>query len=774
MKKKIRTDRFRFDKLKALTAILVSLSCLSVYSEEFSPLASAKIQLDSPKSGDTVINMLNNSIHNPSEYRKTTAGNKKTFDTTSAVDDFFAPPDEIIKKSEMGASVPAVEDSVFYPPEEVVSKSEPENTKPTSDEDYVYYPPEDTAEKALPPVIEEKPKKETVVEKENPPYTAKVEEASAQAYDTAEFEGKTITEIDFQGLKLINKKVPLSVIKTRKGAVFNAQRLQEDLQKIYSLGYFTDSMTIEPELNKDGTVKLVFTVQENIPINDVDVKGNTVFTTKELLPLVEPLKGLPQNIGLINEYIDEITHYYHSKGYTLAGVSSIDDDSNGCLTFNISEGIIDKIVYDGNKKTKNFIIDRNVMTQPGTVYNEELLKKDLAKIYSTQIFEEVNQKVDPSPNKDGEYIVTIKVKEASSDSISVGGGLDSALGVFGSLNIRENNFRGKGQQVSLGGMLGSGILLSDSSIKNRMNYQVELCFKEPHFINSDNSLISKIYLREMGSFQVPLAVERRFGYNGVVRHKVHGHNNLETTLGLGYENIHLREGDINKITKLYASRNINFARREQQLMGGDFVNVAPGVQYSSLDSDFMPRSGIIAKANYIESLSVGDLKKTSGRAIAGITKYIPILKKSSLAIGMKGGAKVHGSDMPEVMAFNLGGPYSIRGFRMSGVGTGDAFIMGSAELQTPIPFMDRLKFDVLKNLRFAFFVDAGRVFEPTVTSALFDRPNSAITAGVGIRINIPGLGPISVDYGLPFTHVGRYNSKRGYFTFGTGGLYDNY
>ena len=746
--------------LKVLTAVLVSLSCLPISAEEFSPLASAKIYLDSSNIQDPVVNMLNSSIQNPSEYKKNTSPNtKKTFDTTSAVDDFFAPPVEE-KTSSSGI------DEIYYPPEDAFSPPPKEIIEPDKEVD--------VKQEIIPQEIKVLPEEPAISQTETPSYHAQVEETGIQETDMSDFEGKTISEIEFSGLKLINKKIPLSVVKSRKGSQFNSQRLQEDLQEIYSIGYFTDSMAIEPELKKDGSVKLVFVLEENIPINEVDIQGNTVFDTKELLSIVKPLKGLPQNIRLINEYIEKIDNYYHADGYTLARVSSIDDDQNGCLTFNISEGIIEKIVYDGNKKTKDFIIDRNVMTQAGTVYNEELLKKDLAKVYSTKIFEEVNQKIDPSPDKEGEYIVTIKVKEASSDSISIGTGIDSALGVFGSLTVRENNFRGRGQQVSLGGMLGSGLLLSDASIKNRMNYQVELNFKEPHFINADNSLISKIYLRELGSFQVPLAVERRFGISGLVRHKVSGHDNLETTLGLGFENIHLKEGDFNKISQLYAQRHIDFARREKQLLGGDFVNIAPGVQYSTLDSEFMPREGMIAKATFVESVAMDNLKNTSGRLMGTLTKYIPIFKKSTLSLGIKGGIKVHGDEIPEVMAFQLGGPYSIRGFRMSGVGSGDAFLMGSAELQTPIPFMDRFKYDILKNLRFAFFVDAGRIFDPTITSTLYDRPNSAITAGVGLRVYIPGLGPISVDYGLPFTHVGKYNSKRGYFTFGTGGLYDSY
>ena len=182
----------------------------------------------------------------------------------------------------------------------------------------------------------------------------------------------------------------------------------------------------------------------------------------------------------------------------------------------------------------------------------------------------------------------------------------------------------------------------------------------------------------------------------------------------------------------------------------------------------------MARASFVESLAVDNIKQTNGRLQGSVTKYIPVFKKSTVLIGAKGGIKVHGKEMPEVMAFRLGGPYSIRGFRMSGVGTGDAYLMGSTELQTPIPFMDRFKYDVLKNLRFAFFIDAGKMWDPTITSKLYDRPNSAITIGVGLRVNIPVLGPISVDYGLPLTHVGEYNSKNGYFTFGTGGLYDSY
>ena len=132
--------------------------------------------------------------------------------------------------------------------------------------------------------------------------------------------------------------------------------------------------------------------------------------------------------------------------------------------------------------------------------------------------------------------------------------------------------------------------------------------------------------------------------------------------------------------------------------------------------------------------------------------------------------KIHGDDMPEIMAYRLGGPYSIRGFRMHGVGSGESFVMGSAELATPLPWSDKLKWDFIKKMRLTFFVDAGKVFDPTISNVLYDRPLHAITAGVGLRLYIPGMGPISVDYGLPLLNPGNSGSEHGYFTFGTGGM----
>lgn len=591
---------------------------------------------------------------------------------------------------------------------------------------------------------------------------------AAEKEEPLDLTGYAIGNIEVLGLKTLNPDLVYTNIKTQCGSLFNEDILHKDLQQIYALGYFTDKIEIEPELREDNTINLKFVLQENPCVTNVRVMGNSTISDMELSPFVISLKGLPQNIQKINSSIEKINNYYHSKGYILAEVDAVTDDDEGILTIGINEGVINKIFFEGNEKTKDFILERNILTEAGTVYNEEYLKRDIMNLYSTNIFKEVDREIYPSTEVDGAYDVKITVKEGSSNNLSIGGGIDNALGGFGSITYSENNFLGRGQRVSLSGILGSGVLLSDSSIKNRMNYQLELNFFEPYFLNADNSLMGKLYFRELGSYQVPLAIERRFGLQGGVEHKVKGYDNLTTNFTAGVEHIHLKEGDLNKISYLYNLRGLDIKERAKELTGGMFLNLSPGIKYSTLDTDINPREGIVATAKFMESISADDIKLTSGRLVGSVSKYFPVREKSSFSLTARGGIKVHGDEMPEVMAFRLGGPYSIRGFKMNGVGTGESFIMGSAELATPLPLVDKLKWDFIKTLRLTFFVDAGKVYDGTIASVLYDRPMSAISAGVGLRLHIPNVGPISVDYGIPLTNVGSYGSKHGYFTFGTG------
>ncbi len=580
---------------------------------------------------------------------------------------------------------------------------------------------------------------------------------------------RVIKNIEFVGNNIVDQSLILQQMKLQVGDNYSRELVQRDLKAIYEMGYFTEKMKAIPINNADGSVTLKIVLVENAPVTDFTIEGNTVISTDEILSYLMPMKGKPQNIGELNDAISKIQDCYSSKGYILARIDSVSDDPDGTVNISIKEGTINRILISGNEKTKDYVIERNVLTEPGQVYNENLLKEDLVRLYATQAFKDVTREIEPTDDPD-KYDITINIEEQRTASISVGGGIDSVTGVFGSVGIADNNFMGRNERISLNGIAGTGVILNDSSIKRRMNLQAELSYFKPYFYNADTSLMSKIFYRDFGSYQVPLAIERRIGAEATVAHRMKYNKHVTGTFSLGLENIDVSEGDKNKITSLYSRYNIPISERAKQLDGGLFLSLSPALLYDTRDSATVTRKGTMASLRFDEELGVLDFEKTHGKLTGMVKQYIPVGKKSSLSFTAKGGGKIHGDNMPEVMAYRLGGPYTIRGFKMSGVGTGDAFIMGSAEFATPIPFLDRTRINFLNNLRFTVWADAGKIFNPSITDKIYDRPLYAVSAGVGLKLYVPGMGPLSIDYGIPLTNPGSNGNKNGYFTFGVGDI----
>ena len=586
---------------------------------------------------------------------------------------------------------------------------------------------------------------------------------------SAEKGKKIIKDIEIIGNNIIDKSLILEQMKLQQGVPYNRDLVRHDLKAIYELGYFTEKMKAIPVNNSDGTVTLKIVLEENAPVTDFTIEGNTVISTDEILTYLMPMKGKPQNIADINDAIAKIQDCYSSKGYILARIESVSDDPDGTVNISIKEGTINRILISGNEKTKDYVIERNVLTEPGQVYNENLLKEDLVRLYATQAFKDVTREIEPTEDPD-KYDITINIEEQRTASISVGGGIDSVTGVFGSVGISDNNFMGRNERISLNGIAGTGVILNDSSIKRRMNLQAELSYFKPYFYNADTSLMSKVFYRDFGSYQVPLAIERRIGAEATVAHRMKWNKHVTGTFSLGVENIDVSEGDGRKISNLYSRYNIPISERARQLEGGFFLSLSPALLYDTRDNATVTRKGTMASIRFDEEFGLIDFDKTHGKLTGMVKQYIPVGKKSSLSFTAKAGGKIHGDNMPEVMAYRLGGPYTIRGFKMSGVGTGDAFVMGSAEFATPIPFLDRTRINFLNNLRFTVWADAGKIFNPSITDQIYDRPLYAVSAGIGLKLYIPGMGPLSIDYGIPLTNPGDNGNRGGYFTFGVGDL----
>ncbi|MCD8024237.1 MAG: BamA/TamA family outer membrane protein [Candidatus Gastranaerophilales bacterium] len=576
-----------------------------------------------------------------------------------------------------------------------------------------------------------------------------------------------VKTLEIMGNNMVDTAFIKGIVTSKEGHIYDRKTVTHDLNNLYATGYFTQNIRAVPIRLDDGNMRLRIVVEENPPVTGFTIIGNDSVPSADIKKILEPLEGSPQNIIELNRSIEHIQELYSARGYILSRVTEVTDDPDGIINLKVSEGRIGDINVTGNYKTKDFIVKRNILSSPGEVYNENVMRSDIMRLMGTQAFRDVQRDIVMNENT-GLYDVTVNLEEQRTGKISVGVGIDSSSGFFGSVGFGENNFRGLGQKINLNLMAGTGILMDDNSVLRRANWQAELSFLEPHFKKEGQSLGFRAFLRSFGSYQVPLAVEKRYGGDITLARVFEKYPRLTGSISIGAEEVDLSEGDITKITKLFAEHGLSMKQRHEQLEGGFYLHAIPAIVYDTRDNPTNPRHGLIAKISLEEALAITGAD-SYGKLEGVIRKFIPAGRKSSVVVTARAGGTLNG-DVPEFAMYTLGGPYSIRGFNISEVGMGDGYMMGSVEYRTPIPFIDRLTSNTfINNIRLAGFVDAGRVFSQSLSDEIYDRPGYAITAGVGLRIFIPGLGPINLDYGYPLTNT-KGSRSNGFFTFGMGDM----
>ncbi|MCE3234094.1 MAG: hypothetical protein K0Q50_274 [Vampirovibrio sp.] len=583
-----------------------------------------------------------------------------------------------------------------------------------------------------------------------------VRPARGQGYD----QGLTISKVAIEGNKLITADKIKDSMLIRPGSLYSKNTLKEDLRRIYDMGYFTEKIKAVPVSTNDGIV-LRIVVQENAPVTGVHIEGNTIIDDSELQTIFANQTGLPQNIGQLNESIEKVEKLYADKGYVLARVSNIEDDPDGVINLKINEGMIDKVQFVGNRKTKDFVIKRLMTTKVGDVYNEKNLSDDLKRIFGTQAFSDVRRVITASPDDPDKYNLTVEVDEKRTGSISLGGGIDTGTGLFGSVGYNDPNFLGRGQNVNSIFAVGSGIIGRNRATQaSARSYQFDVGWSDPSFMNTANSLSANAYGRNYSSFNIPLGVERRIGSELAWGAPLKSFKNTSIGLSLRGENVRIQDYSNNSDLREF---NISKSDRKEQLKGGTFVSLSPTLAFDTRDNRFNPTSGWLNTVSLTGAYGAGGT--SYGMVSANLRKYIKIRDGITLALNAQGGHSLMG-DIPAFNMYRLGGSYSVRGFQEGGLGIGNGYLLSSAELRTKIPVFGKLKqIPVINSLTAATFLDAGTVLGGSSLNSTFNRKGTGIATGLGLRMNMPGVGPIRIDYAIPLSGKGDYSRN---WNFGIG------
>ena len=607
----------------------------------------------------------------------------------------------------------------------------------------------------------------------------------------------TVEDVTVEGNRLVPSEDILGVVKTRRGDRFDRDQVMRDLKAVNGLGYFDDrSLQAVPEMGGNG-VLLKIRVQENAPVTQFAFQGNGVLSSDELSQLFADQLGKPQNLTQLSQSIDRVEQAYHDKGYMLARVVDVKDDPDGSVSIKVDEGVIGELKITGNKKTNDFIIRNAIKLKPGTVYNERQLTADLIKLYGNGYFQDIRRSLTPDPEHPDRYVLKVDVDERRTGSVGLGGGVDTIAGPFGSFSFSDSNFRGRGQVLSFNSQMGTGMFGALSNninnggtqfLPNSRTYQFEASFVEPSLKGGNTSMALSGFARNYGSMLVDDASQRTLGGSLTFSKPLAGHftgslaMSGEQTALKSFGNLVTDGNSLGTLSQRVMASGFAgdpasaeaFAQgiRNKQLKGGTYVTLSPTLYYDTRDQVFDPRKGSFAKLTAGPSLGLtgGSFAKIG----ASVSKFVPVGKSTTLAFNLQGGSAFGG--VPQFGQYRLGGWNGLRGYRaFSDLGTGSGMLMSSAELRMrlPLPKGDKKSAGGMvlsyidKNIRGCTFFDAGAIGGNGLINRVYQRGTLGASVGVGLRLNVPMIGLVRLDYGFPLisTALGRMTPR---FTLGFG------
>ncbi|MGM0610281.1 MAG: outer membrane protein assembly factor BamA [Thermodesulfobacteriota bacterium] len=179
-----------------------------------------------------------------------------------------------------------------------------------------------------------------------------------------------ISEIVVTGNKILDKDVVLMRLKTRKGDIYSPKKINNDLKRLFELGYF-DDVRFSAQDTSEGK-KIIINVQEKPIIEAISINGADEIDKDDILEAMSTKAGSVLNPKIISEDLKKIKELYHKDGFYNAEVEydlEENDTGQARLNINIEEGkelYIEDITIEGaDSLDPNDIKDELALSERG-------------------------------------------------------------------------------------------------------------------------------------------------------------------------------------------------------------------------------------------------------------------------------------------------------------------------------------------------------------------------------------------------------------------------
>jgi len=471
-------------------------------------------------------------------------------------------------------------------------------------------------------------------------------------------------------------------------------------------------------------------------VNKVNIEIDTpgVININKVKEDLHLISGLYFNIKRLRKDIELLHRLVADKGYAYVKIyPDIQKHGNKTdVTYKIVTGqkvYISDVVIDGNTKTLDRVIRRDIYLTPGYLYSYTDKEDSINALKRSGYFEDVKFKevrVDDTHMK-----ILVHVKEGLTGSLRAGISYNSYSKIGFNLNISERN------------IFGSGQTLSANFDKSSTTETYSFSLKNPRIFDSEYSFSTSIYDKTYSGYSYD---SKTRGFTLGLGKKITRHTNIYTTYG--YE--HLKLSNVEDTTLQYDKK--------------DSIKsyIMPSITYNSTDDYFFPQHGILATASLEYAGIGGDQKFIKNRE--AFKYYYSLEDKFDITTILKykmkfGNIKENGY-LPISEKFYLGGLGSVRGYDYGSISPKDSegnsiggkiMMLNSAEISVPV--------SIKRKMWLSAFVDNGRIGENSM---------NIVRSSYGISFDwITPVGPLDFTWAWPIASKPGDELRRFEFSIGS-------
>ena len=589
---------------------------------------------------------------------------------------------------------------------------------------------------------------------------------------------KEIRKIRFEGNSTYDSRTLRKQMKTKekgwfswisKSGRYETEELDSDVESVldyYRTRGYLRASSPGPRLDpvKDGRVDLVIPINEGekYTVAGVGFGRMSVFKPEELYPALTLNGGDGYSSKKMRADIKMIRSYYGSRGYADATVVPDIRDAGPNkvnIVYRVTEGSrvrVGRVNIEGNTKTKDKVIRREMPLKPGDYFNSVELETAKARLENLQYFN--NVQVDGSSGRGGYRDIDVLVEERRTGSISAGIGFSSIDSIVGFINLEQTNFDIMNPWAFTGGGQRFGANLRLGS--KRTDFSISLV--EPWFMDKQLALGGEFFYKD-SQYYSDFYEQTNAGGAIFIRKPITDKSSIKLEYRLEQVGI-----DVDRGVAALSAASVLAGGPPSSLLAedGDYIRSALALNYVYENRDAVIETRTGEKFDIGLSLAgtaLGGDVDTLGLSLRG-QKYWNLAWDSILSLnGELAFVDATSGTVPVFDRLFLGGGRTLRGFEFRDVGPRDP-VTGEVVGGQSLGFLStEYTVPVIDNVRAAVFYDLGFVnsgaWDPSPSDLYHD-------IGFGVRLKLPiSPVPIALDYAVPIDSPDPIADKGGQFNF---------